>query len=843
MLSIHVLNASKDDPDLLVLPELVLRSSELLQEIDRYFDLPTPGAENGVGTTQIGPHVAGVTKDLLVAEASPFKLQAQVTQTLEPVQTVTAYYRVMFGEELELPMSDDGLSPDAKAGDGVFSALVPAALAAPGEMLRWRVVAADAAGTTTRAPRYEDPLDSEEYYGGVVDAGSIPTSLPVFFWFVEEPAKAGTEAGTRTALFFDGELYDNVRADVHGQSTKGFPKKSYDLDFPKDHRFLLTAELPRMKDINLLTNWADKSKMRNTLAYEVYQQAGTAYHLAFPVRVHQNGEFFAVYDFVEDGDDRWLSRIGLDADGALYKMYDRLESVEKGEKKTRKDEDKADLQALIDGAQIGAGPAQDAFVYDALNVPGMVDFLAAMIVTGGHDCCHKNYYAYRDTLGTGQWWYLPWDVDLTFGRSWNKDDKYFDDTMHPDVGLFIGSNNKLVSMLFGRPEFLEMYLRRLRTLMDEQLQPPGTPPDWLIFEARADELLEELGEDAALDLAAWPTWGLVQSAAQATEIMKTEFFGPRRIFLYETMAAPAVVGEVLVSGAAWAATARWHVPDEAGATLPFYEPDFDDTSWTEGPMGVGFEATPGQYAALIGTEVVPHLEVEGATSVQIRILFDAAGTEGATDLTLRVKYDDGFVAFLNGVEIARRGLDGAGPVAWNTVSAVHPDAQAVLYEHIPIPDGAALLQADQNVLAIQVVNAGTASSDLLLAAELVAGEVTGGTGPIPGPQLAPVIDFGELEVAPDPSEAWVELTNPNAFAVDVSGWRLEGDVQFTLEPGTVLPAGGSLLLAADQVAFRAREEAPKGGLGLFVRGDFAGVLGAAPTLELRDAKGALVNSY
>ena len=51
--------------------------------------------------------------------------------------------------------------------------------------------------------------------------------------------------------------------------------------------------------------------MRNTLAYEQHAFAGAGYHLAFPIRVQHNGQFFALYDFVEDPDERWLERLGL----------------------------------------------------------------------------------------------------------------------------------------------------------------------------------------------------------------------------------------------------------------------------------------------------------------------------------------------------------------------------------------------------------------------------------------------------------------------------------------------------------------------------------------------------
>src|SRR4029078_9883188 len=118
---------------------------------------------------------------------------------------------------------------------------------------------------------------------------------------------------------------------------------------------------PPVKKINLLSNWADKSKVRNVLAYEVMRQAGVAAHSALTARVQQNTSFFSTADFVEDGDEIYLERAGLNPEGALYKVYNNLLSKSAGntgnsgvEKKTRKTENNSDLQALINGlAQSG----------------------------------------------------------------------------------------------------------------------------------------------------------------------------------------------------------------------------------------------------------------------------------------------------------------------------------------------------------------------------------------------------------------------------------------------------------------------------------------------------------
>jgi len=48
-----------------------------------------------------------------------------------------------------------------------------------------------------------------------------------------------------------------------------------------------------------------------------------------------------------------------------------------------------------------------------------------------------------------------------------------------------------------------MYLRRLRTVMDEYLQPPDTPANDLYFERRIDELFAQMEADIALDAARW----------------------------------------------------------------------------------------------------------------------------------------------------------------------------------------------------------------------------------------------------------------------------------------------------------------------------------------------------
>jgi hypothetical protein len=90
---------------------------------------------------------------------------------------------------------------------------------------------------------------------------------------------------------------------------------------------------------------------------------------------------------------------------------------------------------------------------------------------------------------------------------------------------------------------------------------------------------------------------------------------------------------------------------------------------------------------------------------------------------------------------------------------------------------------------------------------------------------------------------WIQLTNPNAFDADLSGWSLSGAVAFTFNSGTVVPASGSIYVSPRQQSFRSRTTSPRGGEGRYVVGPYQGQISArGETLELRDTTAALVTS-
>ena len=144
------------------------------------------------------------------------------------------------------------------------------------------------------------------------------------------------------------------------------------------------------------------------------------------------------------------------------------------------------------------------------------------------------------------------------------------------------------------------------------------------------------------------------------------------------------------------------------------------------------------YESFINVDV--NSEMATRTTCYIRIPFNVDGAELATwnFMTLQMRYDDGFVAYLNGTRLV--GSNDPSPLLFGS-SAVqtNDDGSAVSYENFNVTALLGSLQAGQNILAIHALNESTGSSDFLNQSRIVAGFDEGGgngtggieyTGPI-----------------------------------------------------------------------------------------------------------------
>ena len=406
VLAVQGLNVTLSSSDLLVLPVLVASKTEAIdlpKVFEGYFPQPTPGATNNRGLAQLGPAIHEVSHTpVQPVPGGELTVTAQVEATFAPVADVRLFARLDYYPEGTLSpaeglaMLDDGVAPDAAAGDGVYSAAVPAAFLNPGFMVRWYVRATDADGRTSRDPLFPLPNDSPRYYGTIVMNPAISSQLPTLIWFTENPTAAATRTGTRASVFFDGEFYDNIFVRQRGGATVGAGSKKF--VFNKGRKFRFSDAYGRVEEFNLNQNGSDPSYLRQPLGFETHRGAGCPASESFLMLSVLNRQVDRVGIFVEQVDEEFLERNGLDPRGALYKFVQRSQitpvfnDTNSGiEKRTRKYEDFSDIRTVVNGLNAPTAEQRRAFVFDSFNLPGMLAAGACIVLARNQSAFTSRY--------------------------------------------------------------------------------------------------------------------------------------------------------------------------------------------------------------------------------------------------------------------------------------------------------------------------------------------------------------------------------------------------------------------------------------------------------------------
>ncbi len=143
---------------------------------------------------------------------------------------------------------------------------------------------------------------------------------------------------------------------------------------------------------------------------------------------------------------------------------------------------------------------------------------------------------------------------------------------------------------------------------------------------------------------------------------------------------------------------------------PAHEPD---PTWLAGTTGIGYG--DGDDATVL-TDMQ-----NGYTTLYFRKSFNVPDPAALGSATLRIYIDDGYIAYLNGVEIGRHNAGSPGQVFNHTGRATGVVDNGEWTE-IVIPDPAGTLLPGANLLAVMGLNANTTSSDFSFDAELLSGD-------------------------------------------------------------------------------------------------------------------------
>lgn len=211
-----------------------------------------------------------------------------------------------------------------------------------------------------------------------------------------------------------------------------------------------------------------------------------------------------------------------------------------------------------------------------------------------------------------------------------------------------------------------------------------------------------------------------------------------------------------------AATSWRYVKGTSAIDTNWRNLSFNQSSWSSGNGGIGFGDGDDATTITIGV------------SVMMRKQFTISDTSMILKAVLMMDYDDGFVAYLNGVEIARAniGTDGVRPL-WNELANSSHEARR--YLSLPIDSFyispkkfKSLLVPGTNVLAIETHNTPATNNDMSSIPYLFFGMKTSATqfSTIPSWFKVPATEYFNAKFKMTRNGETVYLTDPAGNQTD-----------------------------------------------------------------------------
>ena len=201
--------------------------------------------------------------------------------------------------------------------------------------------------------------------------------------------------------------------------------------------------------------------------------------------------------------------------------------------------------------------------------------------------------------------------------------------------------------------------------------------------------------------------------------------------------------------------AEYLIPTDGSLGTSWTSNTFDAAAngFTTGQASVGYENNPSNNDDSFADEIATTLPAF-TTNVYVRTQFDLEDASEVTGLTLSMKYDDGFVAYLNGVPVASQ-FAPANP-AWNSLTGNtgRSDQESLEYQDFSLGAHLGALEDGTNTLAIHAINGSTGSSDFLMSPRL-----TLSTG---------TLDLGEIRYLDPPTPGTINGQGVEGFVGDTT---------------------------------------------------------------------------
>lgn len=768
----------------------------------------TPGTVNSThdADNNVAPLVLGVTQFPIIPRSTdPVTITARLLDELSVGLSATLYWRVDGAATFTAAaMSDNGVGPDATAGDQVFSALLPAM--ANGTVVEYYVQAADQAGNLRTYPSATAPSGQQHtnlLYQ--VDNSFNPAALPGpndppeyrLIMTNAERAELASIGSSQTARYSHARMngtFISVSANGvearyqvgirnRGQGSSIKLPNSYHVDIPRDRAWR------GLDAFNLNTQYTNLQ----LAGLRLFQAAGAVAEDSRAVKVRVNGTdlstpgapSYGVYVQMEASDSVFAANHYPEDDGGnLYKAVRDDQSNPRAdfrdlgsdpaayapyyEKQTNSSEaDYSDLIELI--AVLNHEP--DATYYDRLrqivDVDQWLGYFATIAILSSEETSlgtgeGDDYLLYRGE-NDPRFKLIPHDMDTIFGQG--------DTASSPTSSIYRASALPALSRFFNDPLIRPAYHETLRSLLTTTFA-----------KANLDPLLDQLltGFTPAAQIAAMKSFmdarrtyilGLVDQALSAQSQLPTVggFLHSTQNNVALTGLAPLAETRSVTAGGIPAnynqLTGAWSLGQSSGgvthfirsgdvwkyldagqvpSTTPGNDWRVNDPGWAKsGPSQLGFgdiQATVVQY---VDTDPVTS-GVQKNITTYFRKTFNVTNAAEYTSLSLRLLRDDGAVVYLNGEEVKRSNMPEGITITPLTLAlqAVSGREEEAFFE---FPLDPTKLHDGQNVIAVEIHQNSNSSSDLGFDLEL-SGAVgnpnsTGGAPLVAGVNRVPVIAY------------------------------------------------------------------------------------------------------
>ena len=574
----------------------------------------------------------------------------------------------------------------------------------------------------------------------------------------------------------------------------------------------------------------DPSYLRQYSSLWLQAQAGVPGPFDYPVRVQRNGQFYQLAFHSDVPGREQLGRLGYDQEGALYKTagtivtshystggFDKLLPKTNGVVVTST----ADFDALATAINSNLSNGQrKTNAFDMLNLPEVINYMAVARLTHEGDDVWANMTLYRDTYGSGEWSIIPYDLNLSWGQLYygNYPAQYgvinVTNDFYKSHPLYGGSQvqehgsadwNRMYDVVIAVPETRQMLLRRMRTLMDTWIQPPGTPASQGIIEQLITSVTNAIGPDAQLDRQTWgwpPNggaygWGSGLWLSNGVGGLLGQFLAPRRAHFFGTHCETNTAKPI---GLVWTSNAGIPTSQPTNALLQFAGQDYNPAS---------------------GNQDEEYVCLTNANAYAV----DVSGWTVSGGITHQLK---------PGTVIPATNVIYLSP----NVAAFRARAAA--------PHGGMGLFVQGNY------NGHLSAWGETLTLTDTTGQLIATTGYVGVPSLAQrYLRITEIMYNPSPAPAitndaqqfeYLELKNISTdTSLDLTGVQFTEGVYFTFTGSAVtnLAPGQTLLVVRNRVAFSARY-----GTGFAIAGEYTGALdNAGETVRLQDAVGEKILEF